>query len=285
MSASERAATLAVSAALAAASLTGCAGPQKSEADGTGTGGETTSPYLSTIHIDINTEPETPETGEPSDDGSGARLPLSLDVGAEYIDKFTFICDFQIYGLKPHGMLSSGQQTDDVLTGRGGSFTVASENAMLYSPEYGGELTVSDFISRKKPEYLLLALGAQDAALNPESPPGAFKQKYSDIINAVKSASPDTVIVCMSVLPGSASSGVSIYDAARYNELIHSAAEETGAYFLDISSAFAASDGYLRPDCDGGSSRLSTTGLKKLLDLMRTHYAAPKEPEPTPETE
>ena len=38
-----------------------------------------------------------------------------------------------------------------------------------------------------------------------------------------------------------------------------------------LSAFFAASNGYLRGDYDAGSSRLSTTGLKTLLDIIRTH--------------
>lgn len=286
-SAYKKISSLLLSSLLVASSLAGCGGGRDNDTDNsTGTAEVTTgNHYLSTIHIDIGTEPEAPEADAPQDDESGARLPLTLDAGAEYINKFTFICDFQIYGLKPHGMLSAGQKTDAVITGRGGSFSVTSENAVLYSAEYGGELTVSDFVQRKKPEYLLLSLGAQDAAVSPDAPPSDFRQKYVDLIKSVKESSPNTTVICMSVLPGSMSSGVSIYDAERYNTLILSAAEETGTYYLDITSAFAASDGYLRADCDGGSSRLSTTGLKKLLDLMRTHCAEPREPDPPPETE
>lgn len=260
----------------------GCGGDSDGAPEGTEI--ETKRKPLSSIHINLGTEPQSDETDAPEPDEGGARLPLSYDMGSEYIEKFVFICDFQIYGLKSNAMLPSGRETNDVLTGRGGSFSVMSENPTLYSAEYGGELSLTDFVSRRKPEYLLLSVGAGDAAAEDSNAFGTFREKYIALISSIKDASPDTVIICMSLLPGSSSSGFSIYDAARYNDMILIAAEETGTYFLDVSSAFAASDGYLRPDCDGGSSRLSTTGLKKLLELIRTHNAEKVEPAPAPET-
>lgn len=234
---------------------------------------------LSTIHIDLSTSKKdddtTAETG--GEDTESARLPLTLDAGSDYTDKFTFLCDSTIYGLKSLGMLTEGRETDSVVTGSGGSFFVMAPSALVYAPEYGGLLTVDDYVSRRRPEYLLLAVGSSD--VSDDVPPGYddFSDAYASLIEKIKEASPKTVIICLSVLPGSETSGISIYDAERYNSLILAAAESADVYYLDAASAFAATDGYLRPDCDGGESRLSTTGLKRLLDLIRTHYIAPEE--------
>lgn len=231
---------------------------------------------LSTIHINIGTDAKAPETDDPGDEESGVKLPLTLDMGTDYIDKFTFLCDFSIYGLKPHSMLSDGRNTDSVITGQGGSFYVMAEDQLVYSQEYGGLLTVDDFISRRRPEYLLVALGLSDITTGSAPRHDDFGAAYAALLERLKEASPKTIIICLSILPGSDGSGLSVYGAERYNARILSAAEDAGVYYLDAASAFAASNGYLRPDCDGGSSRLSTTGLKKLLDMIRTHYAGPE---------
>lgn len=231
---------------------------------------------LSTIHINIGTDHKTPETDKITDDESGTVLSLTLDMGSDYIDKFTFLCDFAVYGLKPHEMLTDGRHTDSVITGQGGSFYVMSESQLVYSQEYGGLLTVEDFIARRRPEYLLVAIGASDITTGDAPLHDDFRDSYLALLERLKSASPRTIIICLSVLPGSEGSGLSVYGAERYNSRILSAAEEAGVYYLDAASAFAASDGYLRPDCDGGDSRLSTTGLKKLLSMIRTHYVGPE---------
>lgn len=238
----------------------------------------TTREPLSSIVIDLNTEkPTTDAETDASAEPDGTRLPQSLDMGSSYLDKFTFISDFSVCGLRSLGMLPEGQKTDRVVSGLGGSLYVASDEPLLYAPEYGGLLTVTDYAARRRPEYLLIALGASDISAKNAPSETAFSASYTTLLTNIKEASPDTVIVCLSILPGSPSSGISIYDVEKYNSLILSAAKATGTYYLDAASAFAGSDGYLRTDCDGGSSRLSTTGLRKLLDLIRTHYAAPIE--------
>ena len=234
---------------------------------------------LSTIHIDLSTNKKEDETSAETgdEDAESPRLPLTLDMGSDYTDKFTFLCDSTIYGLKSFGMLTEGRETDSVVTGSGGSFFVMASDPLVYSSEYGGLLTVDDYVSRRRPEYLLLAVGSSDISTDVPPEYDDFSNAYKSLIERIKEASPNTIIICLSILPGSESSGISVYDAERYNTLILSAAESTDAYYLDAASAFAATNGYLRPDCDGGESRLSTTGLKRLLGLIRTHYIAKEE--------
>lgn len=262
----------------AALLLSGCGsashGEGKDSESATDTETETGREPLNTIHINIGTSKDPEETdAETGTDGENSvRLPLTLDMGAEYTDRFTFLCDSAVYGLKSLGMLSEGRGTDNVITGSGGSFYVMAEEAFVYSSEYGGLLTVGDFASRRRPEYMMLALGSSDISGKTAPSYDEFESAYTSLIGKIKESSPDTVIICLSILPGSPSSGVSVYDAEKYNARILAAAEASEVYYLDAASAFAASDGYLRPDCDGGASRLSTTGLMRLLELIRTHY-------------
>ena len=278
INASERRIIASVLAAAALiAILSGCRKSGGGNADGTADATETavvtTKEPLSTVIIDLNTTKPPAETGSDDNDHTGTKLPLTLDAGAEYIDKITFLCDFPVYGLRSLGMLSEGRKTDNVVTGIGGSFFVTSEEPMLYASEYGGLMTVSDYVSKRRPEYLLLAVGTSDIAAPHPLPYDRFGDSYTSLIEKIREASPRTVIICMSILPGSESSGISIYNAENYNSRIISAAEATGVYYLDAASAFAGSNGYLRADCDGGDSRLSTTGLRRLLDMIRTHCA------------
>ncbi|MCD7775933.1 MAG: hypothetical protein LUH54_00960, partial [Firmicutes bacterium] len=82
---------------------------------------------------------------------------------------------------------------------------------------------------------------------------------------------PSTAIIAMSLLPGSDEGTFSIYSAENYNTAILAAAAENGAYYLEVSSYFTGTDGFLRDDCDAGSSRLNTTGIKYLLEYIRKY--------------
>ena len=216
---------------------------------------------------------DAPDSDQPND----VRLPTTLDMGSDYAERILFICDHTVYGLKALGMLTDGQKTDQVVTGAGASFFVMSPAPTVYSAADNETVPLADYLSERKPEYILLAVGGADIAQKSKPKYDEFLTAYASLIETVTESSPDSVVICMSILPGSEESGISVYDAEQYNAHILSAAasaESDRVYYLDAASAFAASDGYLRDDCDGGSSRLSTTGLKRLLDVVRTHYVS-----------
>ncbi len=256
--------------------LPSCGGRDGGGDAGTGTTAEseTTREPLSTVHIDIDKEKDTSrdETDAETGDGSGAVLAPTLDMGTEYTDKFTFLCDSVIYGLKSLGMLTDGRTTDKVVTGLGGSLYVMTEEPLIYAPEFGETMTIAGFCAKKRPEYLLVSLGASDVVGANAPEPDEFEASYSNLIKLITEASPETVVICLSLLPGSSGGGISLYETERYNERILRAAENAGVYYLDAASSFAASNGHLREDCDAGDSRLSATGLVRLLEFIRTHY-------------
>lgn len=200
-----------------------------------------------------------------------AILKKTQDLGTDYTSRIVFLCDSVTYGLKSLSMLAEGRDTLRVWSGPAGSFYIGKEsNAdnLLYIPGADRLLTLPEAVERIKPEIVLITAGADSVS---SLTPAEFKECYASIIDSIKIKSPGTEIICMSLLPGSKSSGFSIGDAAYYNDAILYAAAEAGVRYLDVASAFAASNGYLRGDCDAGSSRLSTTGFKALLDLIRTH--------------
>ncbi|NLM56510.1 MAG: hypothetical protein GX192_03565 [Clostridiales bacterium] len=204
-----------------------------------------------------------------------AILRKTQDLGTDYTSRIVFLCDSVTYGLKSLSMLVEGRDTVRVWSGPAGSYYIckASESDtdtenLLYIPGVEQLLTLPEAVARTKPEIILITAGADSVS---SLSPSEFKECYASIIDSIKTKSPGTKIICMSILPGSKSSGFSIGDAEYYNDAILYAAAEAGVHYLDVASAFAASNGYLRDDYDAGSSRLSTTGLKTLLDLIRTH--------------
>lgn len=223
-----------------------------------------------------NTGASSPSLAVTEAEMNAALLQVSQDLGEEHIEKYLFLCDSVIYGMKSLGMLADGQKTDKVITGVASSFSLASgKEALVYLPERDSVLTAPDAMSEISPEYLLVSVGTDELIKRPEISDTDFYNSYRELIMSLREASPATVIVCMPILPGSDGDGINIYKAETYNRYIHASAAEFGAYYIDIASAFANSSGYLRIDCDAGASCLNTTGLKRLLELLRT-YDIPK---------
>ncbi len=226
--------------------------------------------------------PVTPETGSaaeelPSitlteDELNAALMTVTRDQGTDYLDKFYFLTDSSLYGLKSHAMLTTGRNTDRVISGISSSFSILfGKEALVYLSDTDKTLTVTDAVAEFCPEYLLISVGADDLRVCDDLTIKEFSRLYQELLSEIALASPDTKVICMPLFPGSKGDGMNIYTAEQYNKYIHEAAALSGAYYIDIASAFASSTGYLRVDCDGGSSYLNTTGLKRFLDLLRSY--------------
>ncbi len=232
---------------------------------------------------------ETPDAAPPSLAVSEAELEAALltvtqDLGEEQADKYYFLCDSVIYGMKTLGMLSDGPKSDRVITGVSSSFSLLSgKDALVYLPKSDKILSAPDAIAEIRPEYLLLSVGTDEILKKADMSDTDFYNAYRELVLSLREASPETVIVCMPILPGSDGSGLGIYKAETYNSYIHASAAEFGAYFIDIASAYSNASGYLRIDCDAGESCLNTTGLRKLLELIRT-YDVPASDTDAPDT-
>ncbi len=203
---------------------------------------------------------------------NAALMTITRDQGTDYLDKFYFLTDSSLYGLRSHTMLTSGRDTDRVISGISSSFSILfGKEALVYLSDTDKTLTVIDAVAEFCPEYLLVSVGADDLRVCDDLTIKEFSRLYRELLTEITLASPDTKVICMPLLPGSKGNGINIYTAEQYNKYIHEAAALSGAYYIDIASAFASSTGYLRVDCDGGNSDLNTTGLKRFLDLLRSY--------------
>lgn len=219
-----------------------------------------------------NNGSSSPSLAVTQDELDASLLQITQDLGEEHIKKYYFICDSAIYGLKSLGMLSDGRDTDRVLTGISSSISLSSgKDALVYLPKTDSFMAVADAVLTIAPEYLLVSVGTDELIKRPEISETDFYNAYRELIASIREASPSTVVVCMPILPGSDGDGLNIYKAETFNKYIHASAAEFGAYFIDIASAFSNSSGYLRIDCDAGASCLNTTGLKRLIELLRTY--------------
>lgn len=222
-------------------------------------------------------EGDTPASAAPGpeiDTSSATLLGETEDAGQAYIDRLTFLGDSTTNGLKEYGVLSGGTATTQVWTPASGTLTLYLWNAAsIVYPETGAEMTITDAVETKKPEYLVITLGVNGVA---ELEEDAFKIYYTDIINCVKEASPSTRIICNSIYPVENDyehiDQISNEKINTANGWILDVAEATGTRYADSCSVLKAADGSLREELGNGDGlHLNADGYNAVLEYLRTH--------------
>ena len=209
---------------------------------------------------------------------SPALLPRTEDAGVGYIDNVTFLCDSPFYALKVFEMLSGGYDTTQIWTGPEGTMTLGYLDGFEILDPYDGALrTIPDALALHKPPVLMITLGINGVALWGEA---EFRAAYVRLIDTVRAASPDTVILTQSILPISpAYENWGMFTNAlitEANSWILEISEQYGLHYLDTYSALAGEDGNIRPEfvqIDG--LHIRPEGLEAALSYIRTHAYLP----------
>lgn len=212
-------------------------------------------------------------------------LSASEDMGQEYVDKLVFLGESTTYGLWRYGVLSDGKDTKQVWTGASCtdgktqcagtlSLSPAIAGTMIYFPDDGTALTVSQAIAKKQPEFLVITLGLNNGASYYTE--DQFKQCYRMLLNSVIDTSKDVKIILQSLFPVARTCKVSAYTPERIalcNTWIRDLAAEYEVKYLDTVSVLSDEDGYLIPEYDNGGDgiHLNEIGLSAVLQYIRTH--------------
>lgn len=242
---------------------------------------ETAAPEKTSPSADRSGEEVYKAHGEltPVDYDSPALLPRTEDAGQGYIDGMTFLCDSPFYWLKPFGLLSDGPDTTQVWTGPEGTMTLGYLYGFEILDPFDNTLrTIPDAVALHRPPMILITVGINGVALWDEA---EFKGAYVDLINEIKAASPDTVILTQSILPIAPSyvhwGMITNATITAANSWILSVSEECGLHYLDTFSALVGKDGNIRPELvkDDGL-HANEDGLKLALEYIRTHAYIPE---------
>lgn len=234
-------------------------------------------------------EPTADRTGEeiylshpeltPVDYDSPALLPRTEDAGQEYVDNITFLCDSPFTWLKLFGMLPGGVDTTQVWTGPEGTMTLGYLDGFeILDPIDGVLRTIPETVALHKPPMILITVGINGVALWGEE---EFKGAYVRLINEIKEASPDTVILVQSILPIAPSyvhwGMITNESITAANAWILEVAEQCGLHYLDTFSVLVGEDGNIRPELvqDDGL-HANEDGLNLALEYIRTHAFIPE---------
>lgn len=210
--------------------------------------------------------------------GSGGGMLLTLDetndAGQEYIDSLTFLCDSSFIGVRDYGLLTGGADTTQVWGTSTGTLRVADlPNATIVYPSDKSDITIADAAMVAKPSILVIIVG-QDGLTAVDK--ATFVASYAAMINNIKSASPDTKIICCSISSiGSDYSGsdslttIAVSDA---NDWIKEVCQSTGVYFTDSGKSVGDGTGaVLNSYLSANGKTLNSSGINEVLEYLRTH--------------
>lgn len=221
---------------------------------------------------DSSAESATPTPGivtSPTQ-GTEARLGETDDMGQEYVDKFIFLGDSTTYGLGYYDVVPDNQ----VWTPASGTLTLSLwSTATIVYPDDGSEISIKDAVTKKQPEYMLITLGVNGVSFMDEE---YFITEYTNLVLAIKEASPNTKIILNSIYPVSvnypASKGITNEKINSANTWVERIANSTGVKYLDSESVLKGSDGALVESYHNGDYlHLNADSFKLVINYLRTH--------------
>lgn len=210
-------------------------------------------------------------------------LEQSADAGEEYIDSFIFLGESTTYHLKSRGVLSGGQSTTQVWAPKSGTLMLdrSTANCRIVYPETNEELDISEALQRKKPKYMLLTFGLNGATKAIKNGDEYFKSCYKGLIETIRAASPNTVIILQSCFPVAQNMDMSAYtvNAETLNAYIDringwslELANELKLGYLNTAEILKNENGFLIDEYQVGDGyHLTTEAYKNILHYIRTH--------------
>lgn len=205
---------------------------------------------------------------------SPALLPPSEDMGMDYIDRITFICDSPTYWMWPHGLFSDGTDSKQIWTGPEGTMTLAYQGSYkILDPYDKVERPIRDVVALHPPDILIIALGINGVSFMNET---YFTDEYVDLVTDIQEISPDTIIILQSIYPITHKykhyGNITNPMITEANSWIMGIAEELGLPYLDTISVLLNDEGNAKDElllADG--LHPNRDGLILILDYIRTH--------------
>lgn len=198
-------------------------------------------------------------------------LAQGADQGPVYLADFVFLGDGTTYVLGSTGSLPMSQ----IWSTEGGTLNLG-DHADTYIHYYGDgdtpqEMLIYNAAAVRQPGYVVINLGLNGLTYLTEA---EFKQAYTDLIATIQTASPDTRILCQSILPviDTLSGDVSNDRIRRANQWILEIAETTGTRYLNTAELLMDESGNLRSEYAAADGiLLSEAGCQAVLLYVRTH--------------
>ena len=205
---------------------------------------------------------------EAVEEDSPLQLAETPDVGDEYINSIIFMGDSTTYGYVTIGMSTNQIWTPD-------SHTMSIyEQSFVYVDTTKGPMQIRTAAAEHQPDLMVITLGIRHITTMKEM---EFKAEYTDLVNGILEASPNTKIILNSVYP--VADFLDPRELAVTNDMIDTVngwiqyvVEQTGVRYLDSNSILKGEDGYMvRSYARSDGLHLAPDALKLVLENIRTH--------------
>ncbi len=194
--------------------------------------------------------------------------PPELPTEEEYLKETYFIGDSRTNGLAGYDFIP----TNRVFAEDGLSHETALTKAFVKLPD-GNTYTLAQAVAKTQPKRMIVAFGINGIAYLSES---EFMRAYGELIDQLKEASPDSILIIQAILPVSESFAMdtrySNTKIDQYNQELKDLADEKDVYFLDPSSVLKGSNNALNPLYDSGDGlHFGRAAYSALLNYFCTH--------------
>ena len=189
---------------------------------------------------------------------SSALLPETADAGDDYQNSTLFIGDSNTVRLYANGLISLQQ-----FCAKEGIVTFKKDN---------NAYTIAQAVAKMKPRRVVIMLGTNDNGMSVDE----FISNYTALVQAIQESYPYTDIIVNTVPPVPANhSNYPNMDQTKiddFNMALLSMCEQMNLKFLNTAEALKDANGYGNADYyQSGDIHLKTSGLKVLLNYLRTH--------------
>lgn len=167
--------------------------------------------------------------------------------GISFLDSLTFLGD----STTAHMQQRSPLRTEQIWATKNRYLNLDSRitNARIVAPDTGEEETVATVAARLHPAYLVVTLGIDYGIYYYRDKPNTFRFYYEKLLDAVQSASPDTVLILQSVFPvAKSSTGITNEMIDNANTVIRAIADDRNLVYVDQKPVLADSEGFLRAE-------------------------------------
>ena len=223
---------------------------------------------------------EEPEKIDPLSENG---IPLSVDVpeveevADVYFDNAVFVGNSRTQGL----MLYGGIQNAKYIADRGLSANKISDKPIKVMG-FEEKLTALDALKQTHFDKCYIMLGINELGWPDLS---SFISLYGELIDNIKAINPDALIYIQSVLPVSKEKDQSndIFtneNIDNINNMLISLAKEKSVYYLDLSSHFKDSEGYLFEGKSSDGIHFTAQACMEWASYLKTHAINPIYPEP-----
>ena len=113
----------------------------------------------------------------------------------------------------------------------------------------GEECRIAEAAQKLRPAYLVITLGVDYGVYYYRNDQSTFRYYYEKLLDEIKAASPQTVLILQSIFPvGRSATVITNEMIAKANETVRAIARDRDLVFIDQTKALSDEQGYLRPE-------------------------------------